>query len=249
MAIAVLIAGLLVNAWLLAIIYRQNVRKQLPWFAFYVSWEFLLVCVELVSWLVNPRLYVAVYWWMAGIAVILTVGAVRESFLRIFEGFTKKPGFRWLVWGVIAAVVLYSAWKAIYVPPPPIGGHIAAFVIGAEFMFRWGIFGIALLTAALSSLLQEPMDTREDAVVSGFGIASICIVASAAAVSLFGTRYLFFAKYAPSVGYFVAAFLWIKVFSRPVTEFGVQELGMGPEEIRQELRRYRDLAERIRRKL
>lgn len=247
MALAVLIASLVVSAWLLAIIYRKNVRKQLPWFALYVAWELLLACIQLTAWAVNPRLYITLYWWTEIVEVVLIVAAVRESFLRIFEGFTSKPGFRWLVWAVIATVVFYSAWKAIYFPPIQ-GGRLAAFVIGAEFMFRWGIFGIALLTAVLSALLQEPMDTREDAVVTGFGILSASFVGSMAIVSFFGTRFLFVSNYLPSVGYFVAAFLWIRVFSRPVTEFGFKELGMGPEDIRQELRRYRDLLERIRRK-
>lgn len=244
MAIAVLVAGLVVNAWLLIVVYLQNVRKQLPWFALYVAWEFLLVCVQLGSWITSPHLYVSVYWWTEAIEVVLIVGAVRESFLRIFQGFTSKPGFRWSVWAVVAAVVFYSAWKAVYAPPPPTGGRLAAFIIGSEFMFRWGIFGIALLTTVLSALLKEPMDTREDAVVSGFGIASIAIVSSMAVVSLFGTKYLFFTKYAPSVGYFVAAFWWIWVFSRPVQEFGLKELGMEPEDVATELRRYSESGER-----
>lgn len=247
MAIAVLIAGFVVNAWLLIIVCRQKVREQLPWFALYVVWELLLVCVQLVSWVVIPRLYITLYWWMEIIEVVLIVGAVRESLLRIFQGFTSKPGFRWAVWSVIGAVVVYSAWKAVYFPPIQ-GGRLAAFVIGAEFMFRWGIFGIAFLTTVLSALLKEPMNTREDAVVSGFGIASICIVATTAIVSFFGKRYLFISSYLPSVGYFVAAFWWIWVFSRPVQEFGFKELGMGPEGIARELRTYSEAGERRMRK-
>jgi len=66
--------------------------------------------------------------------------------------------------------------------------------------------------------------------------------------SLFGKKYLFFTQYAPSVGYFLAIFWWIWVFSRPVAEFGFKELGMGPEDIAKELRRYRELTERMMRK-
>jgi hypothetical protein len=247
MALFLISAGLVVDAWLLVIVYRQGVRKQLPWFAYYVTWGVLLQSVQLATWLADPRLYVAVYWWMELIAVILIVAAVRESFLRIFQGFTSKAGFRWLVWTVILAVVIYSAWKAIYAPPVQ-STRLGSFVVGAEFTFRWGIFGIAVLTAVFSLVLKEPMDTREDAVVTGFGLASFGVLAGIINFSLFGTKYLFFTKYAPSVGYFLAAFWWIWVFSRPVTKFGFKELGMGPEDIAKELRRYRELTERMMRK-
>jgi hypothetical protein len=247
MALFLITAGLAVDIWLLIIVYRQGVRKQLPWFASYVVWGVLLQSVQLVTWLISPRLYIAVYWWMEAVAVILIVGAVRESFLRIFQGFTSNAGFRWSVWGVILAVLMYSAWKAIYLPPIQ-SSRLESFIYGAEFAFRWGIFGIMILTAVFSLFLHEPMNTREDAVVTGFGLASVGVLVGVVSFSVFGTKYLFFTKYASSVGYFVAVFWWIWVFSRPVAEFGFKELGMGPEDIAKELRRYREFSERILRK-
>lgn len=244
MAIALLIAGLIVDVCLLIIVHRHGARKQLPWFALYVVWRVFSTSVQLAAWAVSPRLYITVYWWMEAVAVVLIVGTVRESFLRIFEGFTSRAGFRWAVWGLIVAVVAYSAWKAVYAPPIK-SGPLESFIFGAEFGFRWGIFGIALLTAVFSLFLREPMDTREDAVVAGFGVTSIGVLAGVISFSLFGTNYLFFTKYAPSVGYFLAAFWWIWVFSRPVAEFGFKELGMGPEDIARELRRYRELSGKI----
>ena len=246
-ALSLLVANLIVVFWLLTIVHRHSVRKQLPWFVLYVAWGVLLASVQLVAWIISPQLYVAVYWWMELVAVALIVAAVRESFLRIFQGFTSKRGFRWSVWSMILAVVIYSAWKAIYAPPVQ-STRLGSFVVGAEFTFRWGIFGIALLTAIFSLFLREPMDTREDAVITGFGLASFGVLAGIINFSLFGTKYLFFTKYAPSVGYFLAVFWWIWVFSRPVTEFGFKELGMGPEDIAKELRHYRELTERMVRK-
>jgi hypothetical protein len=63
--------------------------------------------------------------------------------------------------------------------------------------------------------------------------------------SLFGNKHIFLTKYIPSVGYFLAAFWWIYVFSRPVLQFGFEELGMGPEDIRKVLKRYRNSGERL----
>lgn len=247
MEMVLLIAGLLVNGWLLNIVYRQQVRSQLPWFALYVTWEFLLVCIQLTAWAISSSFYITVYWWTEAIDVVLTVAAVRESFLRIFEGFTRLRWFRWSVSGVIISVVLYSAWKAVYAPPLQ-ATRLGSFVIGAEFAFRWGIAGIGLLTMVLMYLLEEPLRSREGSAVVGFGIASVAFLALVLVRSLFGKKYIFLSKYFPTVGYFVAAFLWIRAFSRPIAEFGFKELGMGPEDIAKELRRYREQAERIMRK-
>ena len=239
-----LIAGLVVNAWLLIILYRHQVRSQLPWFFSYTVWQLLLSGIQLVAWAISSDFYVTVYWSTEAIDVVLTVAAVRESFLRIFEGFTRLRWFRWSVTGVIAGVVLYSAWKAVYAPPLH-ATRLGSFVIGAEFTFRWGIAGIGLLTMVLMYLLEEPLRSREGSVVVGFGIAAVAFLTLVLVRSLFGTKYNFFSKYFPTVGYFVAAFLWIRAFSRPIAEFGFKELGMGPEDIARELRRYRERAERI----
>lgn len=237
-------ANLLINFWLLIILYRQQVRKQLPWFVLYVVWEILSGCFSVATSLLRPKLYAAAYWWLETVEIALIVAAVRESFLRLFQGFTKKTGFRWSVWAVIGGVVVYSAWKAVYAPPA-LGNKLGVFEVGAEFLFRWAVIGIALLTTILGFLLKESPDTREEAVVAGFGTASAGFLAYVISFSIFGTKYIFLTKYAPTVGYFLAAFWWIWVFSRPEEQFGFEELGMGPEDIARVLRRYREFGDRL----
>lgn len=244
--IALFIANLAVDVWLLAILTRRGVSKQLPWFVFYIRWEFLAVCVGLATWLVSHHLYITVFWWMEGVRVALVVGAVRESLLRIFAGFESL--LRWSVFAAIGAVVAYSAWKAVHAPPVQ-SSRLVSFLIGAEFTFRWGVAGVAILSIALMWFVSEPVGSREDAVITGSGIASLAVVATVVSRSLFGTQFTFFTQYLPDMGYFVAVFLWIRIFARPTKEFGFKELGMGPEDIASELRRYRELAEQIVRKL
>jgi len=244
MEIALIIVGLALNILLLTLIHRRGVGKQLPWFVCYVVWGAIEACTQLILWPLNRRLYGAIYWWMEGIAVVLIVGAVRESILRIFEGFTSRPLFRWALWTVIGAVVVYSAWKAVYAPPVQTN-RLASFILGAEFAFRWGIAGIGLLTMVLMFFLAEPLGSREGSIVRGFGITSIAYLLWVLSRSLFGTRFLFLTKYLAPVGYFVAIALWIRAFWRPVQEFGFKELGMGPEEIAKELNRYQEFGERI----
>lgn len=246
MQIATFVVGFIAYAWLLIIVYRQRVWKRLPWFACYVLWECLSTLVLFLLWMFSFRLYFKVYWWSDAIDVLFTVGAVRESFLRIFRGFTDKKGFRWSVWSVIGAVVVYSAWKAVYAPPLQVG-RFFTFVAGAEFLFRWCFFGIAGFTAVLSFFTKEPPDTREDAVVFGFGVAAAAYLAYIVSFSFFGTKYIVFTKYLPSFAYFLAVFWWLWVFSRPIRQFGFRELGMGPEDIRKAIRGFRDFGEDLER--
>lgn len=243
MQIATFIFGFAAYFWLLMIVHRQGVRKQLPWFVFYLWWECLITLVQFAFWLFSHRLYYNAYWWIDAAEIAVIVAAVRESFLRIFQGFTRKPGFRWSVWIVIVGVVAYSAWKAVYAPPLQVS-RLYNFVFGAEFLFRWGFLGITLLTVVLTFLMREGI-TREDAVVTGFGIASGAFLLYFGSFSLFGMKYIFLIKHIPSVGYFVAVFWWIYVFSRPLRQFGFEELGVGPDEIRKALRRYRASGEQL----
>ncbi|HEY6349665.1 MAG TPA: hypothetical protein VI636_09670 [Candidatus Angelobacter sp.] len=243
MDIALPIGGFVVYAWLLILVHRQRIREQLRWFAFYVLWEFVAQSVALVSLVARPHLYYNLYWWLELVDIALTVMAVRESFLRIFQGFTRKPGFRWLVWMLIVAVIVYSALRAAYGPPFQVSRKFT-FIFDAEFLFRWGFLAIAVLTVILGILMREGT-TREDAVVTGFGIAAGGFLLYLGTLSLLGNKYIFLTKYIPSMGYFVAVFWWIYVFSRPVKQFGFEELGMGPDEIREALRRYRRFGEHL----
>ena len=242
MAIVINAANLFVNLWLLVIVHRQAVRKQLPLFVSYVVWAVLAGSAALVLSLIGRQMYDTLSWWMEVVEIALIVAAVRESFLQLFKGFTTKPGFRWSVWSVIGGVVIYSAWKALHAPPVQ-GNKLGVFEIEAEFLFRWAIFGIALLTTILRFLLKESSETREDAVVTGFGLASFGFLVYVMSFWIIGTKYIFLTKFAPSVGYFLAAFWWIWVFSRPVSQFGFEQLGMGPEDIAKMLRRYRDFGD------
>jgi hypothetical protein len=239
--------NLVVDIWLLIVLFRRNVKKDLPWFFSYIVWESITACVSPVIWFIDPRLYVTAFWWMEAVRVALIVGAVRESFVRIFIGFTSLKWFPWIVRSVIAAIVAYSVWKAVYAPPVQ-SNRITSFLLGTEFTFRWSIAAIGILSFVLMWLFEVPRHTREDAVVSGCGLASLAFVANVLSRSFFGTRFTFFTQYLPDVGYFMAALLWIRTFSRPEEEFGFKELGMDAEQIDQELHRYGESARRLLRK-
>lgn len=238
------LADLTVNIWLLLIVWRREISKQLPWFSLYIAAEFAATCVGLTLWLVDRQLYVNVFWGMESVKIFLVVAAVRESFLRTFVGFSSMRWFPWAVRGVIASVILYSTWKAIYAPPVQ-NNRVVSLIIAGEFTFRWGVGGIGILSLVLVWLLELPRGTRETAALDGFTVASGGFLATVVSRSLFGTKYALIAQFFPDIGYLFAAFIWIKFMRRPETEFGFRELGMSPEMMALEMRRYREIGERL----
>lgn len=235
---------LALSSWLLIIVLRRAIWKQLPWFACYIASELVGACVGLMLWSINRRLYVSVYWWMTAAQITLIVGAVRESFVRTFVGFRSLEWFPWLVRGVIAAVLAYSGWKAVYAPPVQ-NNRLVSLIVGGEFTFQWGIVAVGLLSVALEKLFNLRRDTREAAVIDGCAVASFGSLAWAVIRSLFGTKYSLVTQYFGELAYVLACFLWIKYMSRTETEVGFKELGMSPEQVASELVRYRAAAERL----
>lgn len=214
------------------------------WFVCYMAWEVLAGFAVLLAWLFWRGFYDTLSWWLEPVEIALIVAAVRESCLRVFKGFA---GFRASVWGVIGAVIIYSAWEAFHAPPIH-ANRFGVFEVQAEFLFRWAILGIWILVVVLSGIAGVPTNTREDAAVTGFGIICGSFLLYIGIFWAFGNKHTFLTQYVPSVGYFVAVGWWIWVFSRPVKEYGFKELGMGPEDIARHLRRYRQRLEKRLRK-
>jgi hypothetical protein len=235
---------LAVNCWLLVILWRRDLWRMLPWFYFYIASEFVTTSVALTLWCINPRLYVTVYWWMEPVVIGLMVGAVRESFLGTFVGFSSLRWFPWVVTSVIAGVLVYSTWKAIYAPPVQ-SNRAISFIIAGEFTFRWGIVAIALLSLLMVRMLELPNDSREVVVMGGCAIASAAFLVTVLSRSFFGEKYTWIMQYIPELGYLMAITIWIKYMLRPELEFGFKELGITPEQMAAELRRYQETAERL----
>ncbi len=235
---------LAVNCWLLGIVLRRGIWRQLPWFTCYIASEMVGALVGLGLWVVDRHLYITVYWWLDVAQVILIVGTVRESFLRTFVGFTSLRWFPWLVWSVIGLIVVYSAWKAIYAPPIQ-NNRIVALIVDGEFAFRWAIVAVGLLSAGLERLFALPRDTREVAVIEGCAVASMGLLAWVISRSLFGTKYALITQYFGELAYLLACSIWIKYMLRPEATVGFNELGISPEHVALELRRYRTAAERL----
>lgn len=232
------------NGWLLLILFRKSIIRNLPWFGAYIASEVVGACVGLVLWSLQSHLYKTVFWGMAAAQIILIVGAVRESFLRLFVGFRSRSWFPWLVRGVIALILLYSIWKAIYLPTVRTN-RLESLIADGEFAFRWTILAVGLLAVILERIFMVSRNTREAAVLDGCTVVSLGAIAWVVSRSLLGRRYIFITQYLQEIGYLLGAIIWIKSMSRPESSTGFAELSITPEMAEAELSRYREAAKRF----
>jgi hypothetical protein len=235
---------LAVNGWLLLILVRGRITRSLPWFAAYIVSEVVGACVGLVLWSLKSHLYSTVFWVLAAAQIILIVGAVRESFLRLFVGFRSQPWFPWLVRSVIALILLYSVWKAVYLPTVRTN-RLISLIADGEFAFRWTILAVGLLAVILERIFMVSRNTREAAVLDGSTVVSLGVVAWVVSRSLLGQKYIVITQYLQEIGYLLGAAIWIKCMSRPESLTGFAELSITPEQAQAELRRYRQAAKRF----
>jgi hypothetical protein len=235
---------LAVNGWLLLILVRNRIIRFLPWFGAYIASEAVGACVGLVLWSLRSHLYRTVFWVMAAAQIILIVGAVRESFSRLFVGFRSRPWFPWLVRSVIAMILLYSVWKAIYVPTVRTN-RLISLIADGEFAFRWTILAVGLLAVILERIFMVSRSTREAAVLDGCTVVSLGVIAWVVSRSLLGQQYILVTQYFQEIGYLLGAAIWIKCMSRPPSPTGFTELSITPEQAAAELQRYRVAAKRI----
>jgi len=242
--IIVFLLHIAINLWLVTILCRRRMWRPLPWFVSYIGSELVGTSVNLIMWLFYHHLYVPVYWWTVAVQVVLIVGAVRESFVRTFAGFGALSWFPWLIRAVIATVLLYSAYKAIYVPPVR-NSRLIALVVGGEFTFQWGIVAVGILSLVLSWVFQLPRNTREMVVLDGCTIFSIASLISVVSRSVFGLRFVSWTQYASEVGFVIAAAIWIKFFSRMSGDYELRTSQLSAEQKSLEFSRYRKAAGRL----
>jgi hypothetical protein len=238
--VAVVVTAIL-NLWLLKTLFLWNVRKRLPWFVGYIAWGLAASCVSLIIWPINRRLYGSVCWWLEPVNIILVVGALRESLLKIFENSSLRSRLQRLLWFVITGVLAYSAWKAI-VHPPVQSDLLKSSIIGIEFTLRWGIAAVAIAMAFYLPKLKKDFTQQEPAVIAGLGLSALTVLIWVISRSASGTGGTFFTKFVPSMGYWLAVVWWGLVF-RP--QFGLRDLGITVEEALNKVGIYRKLQERM----
>jgi hypothetical protein len=232
------------SAWLLRVLSKKGVKKELPWFFLYIAWCLLSGLVGLITWFVARRFYVTVFWILQIPSAALLAAAMQEGLLDMFK--RLRAVLHWFMPGVLAFVILYCALRATFFTPFP-ANRLVSFELSSEFTLRWSLVIVVIAALAMTYFAEEAWDTRGLYAVVGISIISLAWVAWSNGLSGFGLPALFIAKYLPSLGYFFATLFWIKRFSVPLAQFSLQDMGIGLEDVQRRLGLFAQILEMIKR--
>jgi hypothetical protein len=207
--------NLVLDIWLLTVLHKRGVKRRLPWFFFYISWDLIFNVTTLITSFARPRFYNTVYWSLEIPRVALFLAAVQESILRVFTQPSRLLRRTLLI--VIPTVILYSLVSAIHASPF-LGKQLDSFELAAEFTFRWSAAIVCLAATAVMLVLSKPRNYWAEAVILGATAISLAFALWSHGFSEFGPRFTPIATYVPDMGYFFAAIYWIRTFSRSIRE-------------------------------
>ena len=233
-----------------AILLRKKLHRRFPLFTTYtlfsvgVTVERFIVLASsshtiLLNFIVTESLY-----------AVLGLLAIYESFREIFQPFYRIRWFFPLLWLVIIATLTASVSRAIFHPPVEVY-RVGAIVLSLEIGVRYVQGGIFLLCWALWRFFKIRPRRYPLAIVDGFGIAAVGILAASMFRSEFGIRFNTLFQFAPAVAYIVALVVWLYYLQGPDRVNGEDEEPLPLDklkEIRDELRRSGDTARKIGRK-
>jgi hypothetical protein len=199
--------------FILHCLIRRRLHKRFFWFLTYIVYALVEEALRLgVSG--NMTLYARVYWWTEVGDVILSVLAMRESFLNTFRLFTRFRWFLWIVWCSVGAALLYAAFRAAFFPPLH-HTRQGAIIIGLETAFDYSLAAVGILYFAILLFSRTQDRPWEAGIVSGFTINAVFAVLGLLSISIFGTKFRVLNEWIPAVAYIMAELEWAVVLSRP----------------------------------
>ena len=233
-----LLAGPVLQLWLLIILLRRGLYKEFSWFCAYTAFAVVSGIAEFAV-RNHPWAYFYLYWSGEGIDAILGFFAIQESFRRVFRSFYVLRWFRFLL-PVVGSVMLVLAIVAgFFKPPIDAPAWLAAIFVG-EIAVRCLQVGIFALFVVLVRLYFLPWQNYAFGISVGFSIAAFGMFMTVMLRSLLGTKINMFAQYAPGVAYLIAEMIWLASFFRPEPPNPYQGMvsSFTPEELLELLRSY-----------
>ena len=199
--------------YILRCLITRKLHQRLFWFLTYIVYALVEETLRL-SVSGNAILYARVYWWTEVGDVILSVLAMRESFLNTFRLFTRFRWFLWLVWCTVGAALLYAAFRAAFFPPLH-HTRQGAIIIGLETAVDYSLAAVGVLYFAVLLFSRTQDRPWEAGIVSGFTINAVFAVLGLLSISIFGTKFRVLNEWIPAVAYLMAQLEWAFVLSRP----------------------------------
>lgn len=212
----VLLLAIAFQLFILIVLMRRRLFRRLRWFSIYIA--YVLVEAGLRFGVAGNRaLYFNVYWLTSIGSVILSLMAVRESFLNVFWVYTRFRWFTRAVWSCVGLAMLYSVFRA-WAFPPVHASRITAMVIDLDLTLDYSLAAVGLLYFALVKSEKIREHQWESAVISGFMTIGALSAVGALIRSVFDARFRTLAQWLAPVAYILAEIEWAVVLSRPEQE-------------------------------
>jgi hypothetical protein len=231
-----LVISLVLEIWLLVLLFKRQVQQHFPLFFCYTLYATLATAARLVTAL-DYRVYFYTFWWTEAVWLAASLVALHEVFYWMFEGFYELWWFRVPYYGAIVAVIAIGIRDAIVSPPVqalPVISVILDVGIGVNLLLA----GMSSLFFVLRKLFVVEFRRYAYGIVLGFGISGLGPLLGYLARSEFGTKLESFARYSAAVGYIVAVVIWIHAFIRPEPEEEEWAPPVSPERMLEEVSAY-----------
>jgi hypothetical protein len=232
----ILAVSLVLESWLLVLLFLRNVRSHFPVFFYYLLLSVPVTVARLLT-IADYRTYFFVYWWSDALLLLLGLAALHEVFHWVYEGFYRLPWFRLLYYGAIAVVLLVTVRNAMV--NPPVQAHpIIGLILNAGIAINLLQVAIVAVFGALVRPLEIPFRRYPFGIVSGFGASALGPLIGYFLRSVFGTNLDAFTRYASAVAYILALVIWLMAFSRQEPEEKAWTPPMPPDEMLRVARGY-----------
>lgn len=203
----------------LAFLWRLGSWRQLPLFSLYLSFILLRTIVGSLA-MSNPTWYYEFYWVSAPLEIPFTLGAVLESFWRVFGSFRLLRWFWVALPAAVGGALAYAAWHGYYydrfalVEMPP----AASAIVRATVVSHYAILAAAILYFSLAAGLNLTGRVQENRLILGFGVASLAAAFGGSIRGAFGESFAVLSREAQPIGYLIALGLWLSGVVHPVQE-------------------------------
>lgn len=199
---------------ILFVLIKRRLLRRFFWFSIYIGYVLIEAALRL-SVVGNKTLYFYVYWLTAVGGVVLSVLAVRESFLNVFGVYTRFRWFTRIVWGCVGLALLYAAFRAWFSPPVN-ASRWGIVVADLELAVNYSLAFVGILYFILVRFQKIKEHQWESAIISGFSTIGILSSIAVLARSVFGPRP--FTQWIEPMAYLLAEIEWALVLGRPERE-------------------------------
>ena len=222
--------------WLVALLFRRNVRRHFPVFFFYILASTPVTAVRLLT-VSNYHVYFYAYWVSNGVLLLFGLAALHEVFYWVYEGFYSLRWFQVFYYSAIGIVLLGSVRNSIANPPIQ-ADPLVSMILGIGIAINF----IQVAIVAVFSVLIKPLNIGYRrypfGIAAGFGASAMGPLIGYFSRSIFGTRLDTFAQNASAVAYIFALVIWIMAFFRQEPEELAWTPPMSPEEMLRMVRGY-----------